>query len=209
VKDLQYDDPDALWLEAYAGMPDIESLELTSELQGFLDLLMRWHIEAPRSDPQTVWDMQCGALPTSKEVLSILRLFPSGDGLAGQRVATYCSAPAHDRELLCEHQRGIRRVCGALSVDAPHHLHDTYSRGHQARPGWSYLWQLAETRQIDVLVMLTLNHVPGPDREWIVVSRLLEEFEVRLYVVDESAGCLTLVPSPETVLQWLACEGSE
>ena len=209
MKDLQFDDPDALWLEAYAGMPDIEFLELTSELQGFLDLLMRWHIEAPTSDPQTLWDMQCGTLPTSKQVLSILRLFPSGDGLAGQRVATYCSAPAHDRELLREHQRGIRRVCGALSVDAPHHLHDTYGRGQQERPAWSYLWQLAESRQIDAIVMLTLDQVPGPDHEWIVATRLLEESGVRLYVVDDLAGCLTLVPTPETALQWLACEDSE
>lgn len=209
MKNLQFDDPDELWLEAYAGMPDIESLELTSELQGFLELLMRWHIEAPRSDPRTVWRAHCQNLPTSEKVLSMLRLFPCGSGLTALRVVTYCSAPAHDKELLAEHQRGLGRVCGALSAAEPRHLHDTYGRGQQERPGWSYLWQLAESRQIDALVMLTLDHVPGPDNEWIVVSRLLEEFGVRLYTVDDLAGCLTLVPSPETALQWLACEGSE
>jgi hypothetical protein len=209
VKDLQFDDPDALWLEAYAGMPDIESLDLTSELHGFLDLLMRWHIEAPRSDPRTAWRAQCKNLPTSQHVLSILRLFPCDSGLSHQRVVTYCSAPAHDKELLAEHQRGLRRICGAFGAADPRHLHDTYGRGQQDRPAWSYLWQLAGQGELDALVMLTLDHLPGPENEWIVVSRLLEEFGVRLYVVDDSAGCLTLVPSPETALQWLACEGSE
>jgi hypothetical protein len=209
VKDIEFDEPSALWEEAYAGIPDEECLDLTVELQQFLALLKRWHVEAPRSDPQTLWNELSRDLPTSSEVRSTLRLFPSGYGLAGERVATYCSAPAHDPELLAEHQRGLRRVCGAFSVDAARHLHDTYGRGQQERPGWCYLWQLAESRQIDVLVMLTLDQVPGPDHEWIVATRLLEELGVRLYVVDDSAGCLTLVLTPETALQWLACEGSK
>jgi len=206
VKDIEFDDPSALWTEAYAGMPDEESLELTAELKKFLELLKGWHMQAPGSDPQTLWKRRCRTIPTSKEVLSILRLFPTGTGLAGKRVATYCSAPAHDRQLLADHQRGLMRACGAMCVAAPHHLHDTYGRGQQDRPGWSFMWQLAEQRQLDALVMLTLDHVPGPDNEWIVASRLLEELCVRLYVVDDRVGCLTLVPSPETALQWLAWE---
>jgi hypothetical protein len=208
MKDIELTEPSALWTEAYAGIPDEESLELTEELKRFLQLLKGWHMEAPKSDPQTLWNRRCQTLPTSKEVLSILRLFPTGPGLAGKRAATYCSAPAHDRQLLAEHQRGLRRACAAVSVDAPHHLHDTYGRGQQDRPGWSYLWQLAEARQIDAIVMLTLDHVPGPDNEWIVATRLLEESSVRLYVVDDLVGCLALVPSPETALQWLAVGGA-
>lgn len=203
MKDIEFDEPSALWEQAYAGIPDEECLDLTIELQQFLALLRRWHVEAPRSDPQTLWNELSRALPTSSEVRSILRLFPSGDGLADQRVATYCSAPAHDRELLAEHQRGLRRVCCALGADGPRHLHDTYGRGQQDRPAWSFLWQLANQGELDAVVMLTLDHIPGPENEWIITSRLLEEDGVKLYTVDDTQGCLTLVPSPETVLHWL------
>lgn len=178
---------------------------MTKEFADLLKLLKGWYLETPRSDPRTRWFQESAQLPTSDAVRSILRLFPQDRSLREQRVATYCSAPSHDAELLVAHERSLRGLCATHGVLSATHLSDRYGRGRHERPSWAYLWQLAAEGSIDDLIVLTIDHIPGPDHEWVVVTRQLEDLGIRIYVSDDSEGSLRLIPAPSTAWQWLQC----
>lgn len=192
-----------VWQQAYGDLSVEDCDSLTKEFANLLRLLKKWHMEAPCSDPRTQWLQDAGKLPTSDAVRSILRLFAQDGALRSKRVATYCSAPSHDPELLIAHERALRGLCATHGVSSTTHLSDRYGRGRTERPSWAYLWQLAEQASIDVLILLTIDHIPGPDHEWVVVTRQLEDLGIRIYVSDDSEGSLRLLPAPTTAWQCL------
>lgn len=197
--------PEDVWRQAYGDLSVEDCTSLTKEFADLLKLLKGWYLESPRSDPRTHWLQESAQLPTSDAVRLILRLFPQDRSLREQRVASYCSAPAHDGELLAANERSLRGLCATHGASSTIHLSDRYGRGRTERPSWAYLWQLAEEASIDVLVLRSIDHIPGPDHEWVVVTRQLEDLGIRIYVSDDSEGSLRLIPAPSTAWQWLQC----
>ncbi len=195
--------PEDVWRAAYGAISAEECEALSAEFVNLLKLLKVWHMEAPRTDPKSLWLSDIRRLKTSQCVRERIRLFAQDKKLLGRSVATYCAAPSHDHELLIAHERELRSICAAHGAREPQHLSDRYSRGQKDRPSWSYLWQLADQGRVDAVLLLTVEHIPGPDLEWLIVSRELEERGVDIFVADESQTSLRLLPPPGTAWQWL------
>ena len=195
--------PEHFWRAAYGAISAEECEALSAEFVSLLKLLKVWHMEAPRTDPKSLWLSDIRRLKTSPYVRERIRLFAQDKKLLGRRVATYCAAPSHDPELLAQHERELRSISAAHGGREVRHLSDRYARGQKDRPSWSYLWRLADESQLDAVLLLTLEHIPGPDLEWLIVSRELEERGVAIYVADDSQSSLRLLPPPGTAWQWL------